>query len=150
MKSLIATVAMLFLKTLLLPSVNLLLWMSIAIVVDFATGVAKAIVHKKPRTSTGYRGSLTKIIQYIGAITAIIILNSVIAITATVNTIDHTVIAKYLNDGIVIFIIYIEVTSIFENLYACDQTSKFSKFVITPLLKLLTLQLKGTPLTPIP
>ncbi|HAN37430.1 MAG TPA: hypothetical protein DCQ29_00890, partial [Chitinophagaceae bacterium] len=61
--------------------------------------------------------------------------------------IDVQNVLKWLNDGLLIFIIYIEVTSIFENLYAIDSNSTFAKFFIKPILNLLTFQIKNNPVT---
>lgn len=140
---------MLFVKTMFLPNVDLLAWMSIAIVADFFTGLMKAIVLKTPRTSKGYRETLSKFLQYSGAIIGSVILSNGITKTSLINQENHSAIMHYMNDALLSYIIYIEVTSIFENLYACDQKTKFARFIIVPVLKLLTLQIKGAPLTPV-
>lgn len=139
----LAASTLLFMKLTFLPSINLLMWMSIAIAADFATGVVKAVLLKTARTSSGYRKTITKFLQYGGAITVSIILGQ----TAKENNmVQASNILLYLNDGLVIFIIYIEVTSIFENIYECDKESPFSRYFIAPMLKLLTFQLKNNPL----
>jgi phosphate starvation-inducible membrane PsiE len=148
MKMLLTTCAMLFIKAMFLPNVDLLAWMSIAMVVDFATGVIKSVILKVPRTSKGYRETLSKFLQYAGAIIASFILSNGITKTNLINADNHSAIMHYMNDSLIIYIIYIEITSVFENLYACDQQTKFARFVITPVLRLLTLQFKGVP--PIP
>lgn len=145
MRTILFTGALLFLKAMILPNLDLLIWMTIAIVLDFVTGILKAIVLKQARTSFGYRATVKKFTEYGGSIAAGIILsNGIIGKTG-----QHPELLQYVNDGLVIYIIFIEVTSVFENIYACDQDSKFAKLVISPILKILTFQLKGTPLTPI-
>lgn len=146
MKTLIATAIMLFIKTLFLPNVDLLIWMAIAMAGDWSTGILKSVILQIPRTSSGYRKTLSKFLQYAGSIIASVILTNVVSKTKFVDKETEFAIVNYLNDGLLIYIIYIEVTSIFENLYACDHKSKFSKFIIAPLLKLLTFQIKGRPL----
>ena len=131
-------------KTQFMPDAQLLLWMAVVIVLDFITGIAKAVVTKQARTSSGFRKTITKFMQYGGSIAVSIVLNH----TAHQNNLVETArILTYLNDGLVIFIIYIEVTSIFENLEACDNKSTFARFFIKPVLKLLTIQIKNNPLT---
>lgn len=135
--------SMLFVKLSFFPNANLLLWMGITIALDFLTGISKAYVLKQARTSSGFRKTILKFLQYGGSIAVGIVL----ANTAKENNLDgtHHVLSLF-NDGLVVFIIYIEVTSIFENLYACDKTTVFSKYIITPALKILTAQIKNNPL----
>lgn len=133
-----ATSAMAWFKLNFLPSANLLAWVFIAMVLDLATGVTKAIVTHDARTSTGYRKTITKFIQYAGAILVGVILGNTLQ--------KDNILVGYVNDGLLILLIYIEATSIFENLYAIDSTSAFSRYFISPILKLLTLAIKKTPL----
>ncbi|HAN37431.1 MAG TPA: hypothetical protein DCQ29_00895, partial [Chitinophagaceae bacterium] len=60
----IFTIPILFFKAVAFPSLSLLLWMIIAMVLDFITGIIKAVLQNKVRTSSGYRKSVIKIIQY--------------------------------------------------------------------------------------
>lgn len=131
-----------FIKISLFPSLHLLFWMAAAIAADFVTGVIKAIVLKQARTSSGYRKTITKFLQYGGSLFVGLALSN--ATKNNVNDQLHLFIS-YLNDGLVVFIIYIEVTSIFENIYACDKESPLSKYMIAPALKILTWQLKNNP-----
>lgn len=121
-----------------LPSVNLLAWVFIAMVLDLITGVAKATVLKEARTSSGYRKTVIKFTQYAGAILAGIILGNVLP--------QEIELVRYVTDGLLILLVYIETTSIFENLYAIDSNSPFSKYFISPVLRLLTLAIRKTPL----
>ena len=121
-----------------LPSANLLAWVFLAMTLDLITGVIKAVVLKEARTSSGYRKSVIKFTQYAGAILVGMIMGNALP--------KGYSIVQYVNDGILILLIYIEATSIFENLYAIDSTSPFSKYFISPILKLLTFAIKKTPL----
>jgi amino acid permease len=113
------------------------------VALDFLTGVAAAIKEKKVRTSHGFRRTIFKFLQYGGAICVGVILGS----TAAYNKMEGaSSLISFLNDGLIVFIIYIEITSIFENLYRCDNSSKFSTFLILPVLKLLTFQIKNNPI----
>ena len=53
-----------FLMAIVLPPPTLLLWLGITMVLDFITGVAKAIKNDEPRTSTGFRRTVMKFIQH--------------------------------------------------------------------------------------
>ncbi|QJB39720.1 phage holin family protein [Chitinophaga oryzae] len=116
-----------------IPSVNLLGWVFLAMVLDLVTGVIKAIVLKEARTSSGYRKTVVKFTQYAGAILVGIIMG---------NSLSHDDVVQYVNDGLLVLLIYIETTSIFENLYAIDNSSPFSRYFIAPMLKLLTLAIQ--------
>lgn len=135
--------SLLFIKIAFFPSVTLLLWMGLAIVFDFISGLAKAIILKQARTSSGYRKTVVKFMQYGGSL----FVGIALAHTAQGTESDQMkILLSWFNDGLVIFITYIEVTSIFENLYACDNTSPISKYFISPALKILTFQIKNNPL----
>lgn len=126
-----------FFKLTFLPDLNLLAWVFIAMVFDFATGVLKAVMNKEARTSAGYRKTVTKFTQYGGAIAAGVILSNTLP--------PDNMITGYVNNALLIFIIYIEVTSICENIYAIDSSSMFSRYFISPLLKVLTFAIKKMP-----
>lgn len=116
------------------PSYNLLIWVFIAMMLDLLTGIIKAVMLRNARTSAGYRKTARKFTQYIGSILVSVIL---------MNTFrqEHPVV-QYVNDGLLILLIYIETTSIFENLYAMDSTSMFARYFIAPVLRLLTLYMR--------
>lgn len=130
--------ALTWFKLSFLPSANLLAWVFLAMTLDLVTGVIKAVVMHDARTSSGYRKSVIKFTQYAGAILVGVILGNSLPR-------DYEIVG-YVNDGILILLIYIEATSIFENLYAIDSTSPFSKYFISPILKVLTFAIKKTPL----
>lgn len=141
----ILSIAMLLLlKVTFLPSVSLLLYMAIAIVLDFATGIVKAKVLSQVRTSAGYRRTVIKFLQYGGSIAIGLILANAGEGKAAE---PFKAMLSYFNDGLILFIIYIEATSVFENLYAIDKSSMISKYFIAPVLKILTWQIKNNPVT---
>jgi Bacteriophage holin family len=137
-----ATATFLFIKFTFFPNVNLIMWMLIAIGLDFITGFAKACFKNENRTSQAMRKTIIKFLQYAGALAAAMIIGN----TAKDNKIEGLQsVMQWANDGLVIFIIYIELVSIFENLLAIDDGSIISKYFFKPIHKLLTLSLKNNP-----
>ena len=131
-----------------LPSPDLLLLMGIAMMVDFGTGYAKAVVLKEPRTSTGLRKTIIKFIQYGGAIVIGMFL-SYLSQNVQEAKKDWEVLSTYMNwfnSGLLTFIIFIEIVSILENLQAINPNGAFTRYIISPLLRVLTLQLKANSL----
>lgn len=130
-----------------IPSTSLLMTMGLAIVLDFVTGVIKAVVLKNDRTSEGYRRSVVKFTQYVGAV----LVSMLLSYLAEQNQqfIQLQTYINYLGNGLLSFIIFIEATSVFENMYAIDNKTPFSRYFIKPLLKILTFQIANNPLTKI-
>lgn len=126
-----------------LPTPNLLLVMGVGIALDFITGVIKSVILKKARTSEGYRKTVIKFTQYGGSVVVGMLLKYIGAMNSDMANIGQY--AEYLTDGLVIFIIFIELTSVLENVYAIDQETPFSKYLVGPLLKLLTFQIRNNP-----
>jgi phage-related holin len=109
------------------------------ILADLITGIIKAVVLKKARSSEGYRKTVVKITQYGGAISISFLLKYL-----TLKNVDLGELAKYIDyftNLLQLYILLIELTSIFENLYQVDKTSPFSKKFIQPILRLLTFQI---------
>ena len=127
-----------------LPTPSLLLVMGVAIVLDLITGIIKAIYFERMRTSEGYRKTVIKFTQYGGAVVVGMLLKYISGQSSDMANIQPYV--EYLTNGLVIFIIFIECTSVLENLYAIDQQTPFSKYFVGPLLKLLTFQIKNNPI----
>lgn len=131
------------LKVSFLPSAPLLIFMGIAILLDFITGIAKSKMLGIARTSKGYRKTVTKFIQYGGALAIGVVLANIGEAPAGD---PAKVITAYFNNGLIIFIIYIEVTSVLENLYTMDQKTIFSRYFISPMLRMLTWQIRNNPI----
>lgn len=138
MKSIAAASVLTFIKITVLPDINLMAWVFIVVVLDFLTGVLKAVYQKKARTSAGFRKTVVKFAQYGIAIIAGMVLANTVKGDEDGNM---NAVISFLNSGLLVFIIYIEVTSVFENIYALDKKSKMSVYIIKPVLALLTLQL---------
>src|ERR1044072_3303968 len=95
---------LLLLKVTFLPSVSLLFYMAMAIVLDFVTGIVKARVLNQVRNSSGYRKSVVKFLQYGGSIA----IGLVLANAGEGRTADaFKALLSYCNDGLILFIIYI-------------------------------------------
>lgn len=139
MKITLAQLILPFFGVIILPSGVLIAWMCVALIIDLITGITRAVVDDEVRTSEGYRQTLGKIIQYGGALIIGVILSSMAKHHAT-NL--NPVILDYFNNFLVSFIIFIEITSTMENMYAISPESKFSKYFVKPVLSLLTFNLQ--------
>lgn len=132
-------VALLGIDLMVNPSLNLLKAVGIAIVLDLATGILKAKMRKQARTSKGYRKTMVKLSQY---------LVPVLILSLAGKWIPEK--ADLLNSAagyVMMFIIYIEVTSIFENLYEIDKTSTIAKYLYRPALVILKFGIEHNPVT---
>lgn len=110
-----------------LPSSTLLAWLGVAMILDFITGVAVAVKKGVPRTSKGFRGTITKFLQYGGAIAIGIVLANLFEIQKDSVT---EAIFKYYNSGLISLIIFIEIKSILENLIEISPESDFTKYFL--------------------
>lgn len=127
-----------FIKVEGIPSTQLLIWLGIALILDLITGVSKAVVNNVQRTSKGFRETIKKFIQYGGAFIVAVVLSS---IAKENSVIDTTPYISFLGNAMVVYMIYIEVISILENLVEVDKDSEISRLIIKPLHKLLTFQI---------
>jgi len=128
----------------IIPNIDLLIVMCGVIIIDFVTGIIKAIIKKQARTSDGYKKTIIKFLQYGGAVVCGILLKYLSLHNS--NMVQFATFADYLTDGLVAFIIFIEITSIFENIYAVDTTTPFARYIVKPLLSLFTFQIKNNPI----
>lgn len=126
-----------------LPSINLVVFLFGSIFFDLITGILKAKMRGDLITSYGYRKTVIKTAQYFGALLIVVMLRYVIS--GQEELLQHITYADYIINGVLIFSIFIEVTSALENIAELDKKSPFSKWIITPLLNLLTFQLKNNP-----
>ncbi len=120
-----------FLEVLYLPSVDFILLLSIAVIIDLITGLCKAWVQKNNTTSQGLRQTISKLTQYAGFILVGTILLNI--------SVGKNNFSKYrvIIDGAFIFILLIELISICENLIAINPEAKIVKYVVTPFMKLI-------------
>lgn len=145
LKALLFVPVFLFVQLKFLPNMELLVWISAAILCDFVTGIIKARILNSVRNSTGFRRTITKVVQYFGAIALGIIIGN------TSKSLPHAdILVPLFGNGLQMLILYIEITSILENMYAIDKESKFSRFFTKPLLNFFTFQIKNNPATQLP
>lgn len=140
---LLFTAALTILKVNLLPNFSLLAWLGIAIMVDFLSAMGRSVILNEPRTSKKLQGTIKKFIMYFGALSISIIFLHIKDLTGYGAELP---IAPYLNNGLVIFMVYVEMVSILENLIAIDSKDTLSVFILKPLHRLLTFQLKNNPI----
>lgn len=124
----------------ILPPPNLLIWLGVSMALDLVTGVAKSIKKGVPRTSTGYRRTVSKFIQYGGAIAIGIVLANISDYKKDGD--GSQLIYTYFSNSMLLFIIYIEITSILENLVEVSPESEFTKKFLTPVHKLFSFDFK--------
>lgn len=134
------------------PKAGLLAAVFILVFIDFITGITKAKLKGVARTSEGYRKTVIKLMQYVIAIIIFIgggyFLKQAIPPNPDNNSLMQ--VANILGEAsryVMLFIIYIEVSSIFENLYEIDSKSPFSKYFIRPVLTILKFGLDNNPIT---
>ena|SRR5215217_1754617 len=144
MKTFLLASVFTLLKITFLPDLDLIFWLFLAMLLDLVTGIGKRYVLKEARTSSGYRATVQKLIQYGSAIIITMIVCNVAEkhsskIASTVSTVCNT--------GVIIYFIFIEIASIFENLFAINPKGPFSKYFVKPMLNILTFQLKNNPAT---
>lgn len=120
---------LLFIDILTIPTFKLFYVLVLAIAIDFITGIIKAKMQAKARTSEGYRKTVVKLMQYIVPVLVIWI--------GSKNIPEYGQTLKEIGGWLMMFIIYIEFTSILENLYEVDQKSIIAKYVYKPGLKIL-------------
>lgn len=117
---------------------QLLLALFLLIGLDFLTAMAKLRVLKIEPTSEGQRRSVSKITQYGGAIVVCYLLWALFK-TNLPN-------AGIILNMILLGVMFVEVTSIFENLYEVDHKSYFGKYFIYPVLKIMKFGMVKNPL----
>lgn len=130
---------LLFIDVITAPSFNMLFVVLGAIALDFITGIAKAKSKKVARTSEGFRKTVVKLMQYLVPILALWV--------ASKRVPGYETTLKEISGWLMLFITYIEVTSIFENLYEIDNKTVISKFVYKPALRLLKFGIENNPVT---
>lgn len=125
------------------PTPSLFLVMIALILLDFATGVGKAVVKKEARTSQGFRKTVVKVAQYVVPVAVIWGLS--VVFKRDPDTLQYVKPLRQAAGYLMLFISYIEVTSIFENLYEMDQKSVISKYIYKNALRLLKFGIENNP-----
>jgi hypothetical protein len=142
-----------FIKITFFPSLDLIYWGAATITLDLISGIIKAVATGDFLISTGIRKTIIKLTQYIGVILLLIILANIFTIDPVgmkksleifgknnQMVYDKLIVSlRYINNLVLILIIYTEALSISENLVAIDPSSAFSKYFLRPLHHLLSL-----------
>jgi len=140
-------------NTLMTPKVTSITIVIALVVLDFITGVIKAKINKVARTSEGYRKTLIKIPGYI-IVPVVLWLGGEYAKAHAPMKLGEdagtmlqlSVILKSCSGWVMLFIMYIEIKSIFENLYEMDIKSPFNRYFIKPILAILSFGIENNPL----
>ena len=119
------------------PSFKLLSVVLILIGLDLVTGVTKAKMKKIQRTSEGYRKTIVKLLQYLVPILVLYVAGKYIP--------EHKKMLQSASGYVMMFICYIEATSIFENLYEIDKKSMIARFLYKPALTILKFGIERNP-----
>jgi phage-related holin len=138
---LLLTVTTLNINLNFLPHRYLLVAVFFLILLDFITGVLKSVILDIPRTSKGYRETYAKFIQYMGAILMSLAMGFLVQEVKELTQL--TFFSKIVNNIIMLGIVSIEGLSIMENLIAIDTKSPFARYIIIPLHRLLTFEIKN-------
>ncbi|MEG0697316.1 phage holin family protein [Algoriella sp.] len=126
------------------PDWILFIALTFLMAIDFMTGFMKAKFLKVNRSSEAFRKTVKKIIQYCSAIIVVIVILNLMRFDQSNQFFKDY--SNWLQNGVIVLMVYIELTSILENAIAIDKTSTFSKVFIIPFHRLLTLQLKSNPM----
>lgn len=131
------------------PRVTTIGLIIVLVAVDFITGIIKAKMNRVARTSEGFRKTLTKIMQYT-IVPLMFWIGDVYARSHASTAPDPATMIKVANllkdsgGWVMLFIIYIEITSIFENLYEIDKKNAFAN-IIRPILVILKFGIENNP-----
>lgn len=126
------------------PDWILFIALTFLMTIDFFTGFMKAKFLKINRSSEAFRKTVKKIIQYCSAIIVVVVLLNLMQFDKSNQFFKDY--SDWLQNGVIMLMIYIELTSITENSIAIDKTSTFAKVFSIPFHRLLTLQLKSNPM----
>lgn len=116
-----------------LPSAMLFFWLLTAMLGDFITGLLKSWRNGKHTTSEGLRRSITKVLSYMGAILVIMIMVNVIGLVDNGNTYDLAIVIN----GLMGFIVFVELYSICENISEAYPESPLVKYFIIHIMTFL-------------
>lgn len=116
-----------------LPKPMMLFFLIGAIVVDFITGLIKSWGKGDATTSTGFRQTVSKLTGYIGAIIGMWFLANMLSLMYPQKVVDYSVLVN----GTIGFLTFIELYSIFENVYEINPNSYLSRFFIRRVIKFL-------------
>lgn len=121
------TPTLLFLEFILQPSFSLFGVVMTVIAIDFVTGFAKAKFLKQARTSQGMRKTFVKLSQYLTPI--FLLWGASLVAHYEPGYAVHEKMLRTSCGFVMMFVVYVEVTSIFENLYEIDKTSPIARYL---------------------
>jgi len=121
------TPTLLFVEFILQPSFSLFGVVMACILIDFVTGFAKAKFNKQDRTSKAMRRTFIKLSQYMVPIFLLWGASLICHYQPEYKTYEKML--RTFCGFVMMFVIYIEVTSIFENLYEIDKTSPIARYL---------------------
>lgn len=125
-----------------LPPPHKILILMVVMTLDLMTGLLKSWKRGHFTTSTGFKQTAIKI----GTYAAIVL--TVSALATVLDDISPTIVDyAFVVSATVGFLTFIEIFSIFENIYALDPNSKLSRYLATPVIKWLKGYLKDNPPT---
>lgn len=115
------------------PSLMLFIYLLAAMLVDGITGLLKSWRGNQVSTSKGFQQSVIKVFAYCGSIVMITIMVNVIGLVDDGNKYDLAIVIN----GLMGFIIFIELYSICENISKAYPNSPLTKYFISYIMKFL-------------
>lgn len=116
-----------------IPKPMLLFFLFGAMAVDFITGLLKSWGLGLATSSSGFRKTVSKVGMYAGAIMGMWFIANMLGLMYPTKTVDYSVLVN----GSIGFITFIEIYSIFENIYQISPNGQLSRLFIKPVLKFL-------------
>lgn len=123
------------------PKPMLVFFLFLSILLDLITGLIKSWSKNGYTTSVGLRKTVYKLLSYLAVIIGVWILTNLMNLTYDVGF-DYVIIV----DGTIGFLTFIELYSIFENIYSANPKTLLSRKLIKPILKLLKGKIDGHPI----
>lgn len=130
-KSLLAAIVVGGIEVLFLPNPQLIFYLLGAMVVDLLTGLLKSWDSGVATTSTGFRKTVIKLGVYSCVILATWLLANLLS--SIYGKLDYAPMVNM----VIGFLSFIELYSVFENIYAMAPNSALSRYIAKPFLKFL-------------
>lgn len=111
-----------------------------AMAIDLASGLVKSWKKGDATSSQGFQRTVIKLTRYSSVIIATWFLANVMG-SMSPGKVDYS----FLVNGCIGFLTFIEIYSIFENVYEIDPTGPLSRWFVGPALKFLRGKLKNNP-----
>jgi hypothetical protein len=120
----------------LFPNAHLTILLGIVVSLDFFSGLLKSVATNTPIISKKLQRTSLKICRYGLTIIVCYVLRSLAETAGPV----WKIIGDWLNDGLLILLIYTETVSVLENIIAINADDLFSREIAKPLHAFLTLK----------